>query len=73
MEKITVQSGDTLWDLAERHLGAGYEWVKLWALNGQAIEQTKARHSTWRDRRWRGPHWIFPGMELTLPTTSPSS
>jgi nucleoid-associated protein YgaU len=73
MTTITIEAGDTLWDLAEKHLGAGGAWVKLWALNGRVIEQTKANHAAWRDRRWQGPHWIFPGMTLNLPAgTTPA-
>jgi nucleoid-associated protein YgaU len=31
---VTVQSGDTLWQLAATYLGSGYEWETIARLNG---------------------------------------
>ncbi|MBN2693504.1 LysM peptidoglycan-binding domain-containing protein [bacterium] len=31
--EVTVQQGDTLWDLCEKHLGDPFLWPKIWSLN----------------------------------------
>ena len=36
----TVKGGDTLWDLAERHLGGGHNWKQIAELNGIANPKT---------------------------------
>ena len=58
-QTITVRRGDTLWDLAERHLGDGHRYTEILALNlgrhqadGRALDDT---------------HWIYPGWQLRLP------
>jgi nucleoid-associated protein YgaU len=38
----TVKEGDTLWALASRHLGSGYRWQEIQALNG-GIDPKKLR------------------------------
>lgn len=55
----TVQRHDTLWDLAERHLGDPYRWNEIWDLN---CGQTQADGSVFTDA-----HWIRPGWVLTMP------
>lgn len=32
-ETITIQEGDTLWDIAENEYGSGYNWVEIVRLN----------------------------------------
>lgn len=54
-----VQRHDTLWDLAERHLGDPYRWNEIWDLN---CGQTQADGSVFTDA-----HWIRPGWVLTMP------
>jgi nucleoid-associated protein YgaU len=51
--KITVHSGDTLWELAGHHLGDPYRWRSLYRLNRSVIQD---------------PGHIFPGQVLRLPT-----
>lgn len=46
----TIQSGDTLWDLAERYYGNPYLWPQLWEAN------------TWIT----DAHWIYPGDVLLV-------
>jgi hypothetical protein len=60
-----VQSGDTLWDIAERYLNSPYYWPKIWERNTFIIN----------------PHLIFPGDILYVypegvaetPATQPGS
>lgn len=56
---ITVQRGDTLWDLAERHLGDGHRYTEILALNlGRPQTDGRALDDA---------HWIYPGWQLRLP------
>ncbi|MBI5137928.1 MAG: LysM peptidoglycan-binding domain-containing protein [Nitrospirae bacterium] len=47
----TVESGDTLWDLARAYLGSGARWTEIAAANPSLGD----------------PHRIFPGQQLTIP------
>lgn len=58
-DEVTVQPGDTLWDLSERVTGSPWHWPRVWAYNPEITN----------------PHWIYPGdivrfhpSELELPT-----
>jgi nucleoid-associated protein YgaU len=51
---IVVHSGDTLWDLAETHLGDAYQWPQLHEANQNAVVN---------------PDLIYPGQELRLPSS----
>ena len=71
---ITVQDGDTLWSLADSHLGSATEWWRLYRANLAVIhaeQQRKARSDPeWARRvadRIPGPDFIFPGTFLILP------
>ncbi|NMR19219.1 LysM peptidoglycan-binding domain-containing protein [Cellulomonas fimi] len=56
---ITVQHGDTLWGLAERHLGAGHRFTEILDLN---------LHRPQPDgRALTDEHWLYPGWQLRLP------
>ena len=48
---ITIAPGDTLWDLAEEHLGDPYFWPQIWEVNSYIGD----------------PHWIYPGDPLVIP------
>lgn len=48
----TVQPGDTLWDIAEDHLGAGERYPEVYAENSDQLIS---------------PHLIYPGTVLVLP------
>jgi nucleoid-associated protein YgaU len=65
LELLTVQSGDTLWSLAGKHLGNPNRWVELWTLNAVVIGEEQRR------RKLTPCHpedWIFPGTVLRMPT-----
>jgi len=56
---ITVRPRDSLWEIAERHLGSGARWRELWDLN---------RDRAFPDgRRFHNPNLIQPGWALTCP------
>jgi nucleoid-associated protein YgaU len=56
---VPVHRGDTLWGLAERHLGDGTRYTEIAALN-YTRRQPDGRHLT-------DTHWIYPGWTLQLP------
>jgi DNA-binding SARP family transcriptional activator len=59
-----VQPRDTLWDIAERHLGNALRWREIWQLNAR---QPMADGTTFTD-----PNLIRPGWQLTLPDAHPA-
>lgn len=60
LPSVTVERGDTLWDLAERHLGSGHRYTEIRDLNiGRAQPDGRALTDA---------HWIYPGWHLLLPT-----
>jgi nucleoid-associated protein YgaU len=48
----TVQSGDTLWKIADEMYGSGSKYMKIFEANSDLLEH---------------PDRIFPGQELTIP------
>jgi DNA-binding SARP family transcriptional activator len=55
------QPHDTLWGIAERHLGDPFRWPEIWALNqGRPLPNPPGGRFTDQDRIW-------PGQELLLP------
>lgn len=53
-----VQPHDTLWAIAERHLGNPLRWSEIAALNEGRLEGSAY---------FGDPHWIYPGWVLELP------
>ena len=53
-----VQPHDTLWGIADRHLGDALRWSEIAALNEGRAEGTS---------QFSDPHWIYPGWVLVLP------
>jgi LysM repeat protein len=57
--RVTTVKGDTLWGLAETHLGDGFRWREIADLNqGQKMSG---------ERTFTNPHNIEPGWQLKLP------
>lgn len=54
---VVVRPGDTLWALADRHLGDPHRWPELYAINGEAIGPD--------------PDVIQPATRLRLPADRP--
>jgi len=46
----TVAEGDTLWDLAAKHLGSPWKWTEIWE----------------RNRFVTNPHYIYPGIRIEI-------
>src|SRR5665647_971908 len=57
---ITVTRGDTLWGLAERHLGDGHRYAEIYDLNA-GRPQADGRALT-------DPDLIYPGWVFALPS-----
>jgi len=55
----TVRRRDTLWGVAERHLGDGMRWKDIHRLNHHRAQPD--------GRRLVDPDWIYPGWRLRLP------
>ncbi len=69
----TVVRGDTLWRLAELHLGDGQRWTEIWALN-----RGQAQHDggTLTDANVLRPGWVLllpVGAQATPATTAAPS
>jgi nucleoid-associated protein YgaU len=52
----TVRPGDTLWKIAQTHLGSGSRWREIYAVNTDVLGE---------------PNSVVPGMKLKLPSASP--
>ncbi|MDH6580786.1 tetratricopeptide repeat protein [Kitasatospora sp. MAP5-34] len=59
----TVRPGDTLWDLADRHLDNPLRWEEIYELN-KLLPQPDGRHLSDPDR-------IYPGWTMLLPAAHP--
>lgn len=64
----TVVSGDCLWNIAKRFLGAGNRYMEIYNANEDVIESTAKAHG--KSNSWNGSTkgwWIWPGEVLTIP------
>lgn len=57
-DSVVVRNGDTLWGIAEAHLGAGTRWPEIAAENARQIGD---------------PDLILPDWDLDLPASTPAS
>ena len=63
-ENYTIKSGDTLWAIAQKNLGGGGNWQKLYEANKDVIEAAAKKHGKKSSDKGR---WIYPGTTLTIP------
>lgn len=61
----TIVSGDTLWKIAQKNLGSGASWTKIYDANSEAIETAAKRYG--KSSSDHG-NWIYPGTTLTIPS-----
>ena len=64
-EDWTVQNGDTLWNISKSVYGDGSKWEKIYNANKTAIEADARKHGKADSRKG---HWIWAGLQLTIPT-----
>jgi LysM repeat protein len=60
-DQYTVARGDSLWSIAQAHLGNGHQWKRLWRYNNRADVVKKT------GRGISDPNLIYPGQILLLP------
>lgn len=63
---ITVQAGDTAWDLAEKHLGDGLQYKKIIAANDGRVQPDGSTIRIGSDL------WLEEGWELVIPGAAPA-
>ncbi|MDT0547715.1 BTAD domain-containing putative transcriptional regulator [Streptomyces lonegramiae] len=63
--EYTVADGDTLWAIAEAHLGDPLKWPRIYALNKTRVQSDGGRLSD--------PDRITPGWQLAIPVTPSAS
>lgn len=62
----TIKSGDTLWKISQKFLGAGSKWKTIYNANKDIIESTAKKRGM---KSSDNGHWIFPGVKLSIPTS----
>lgn len=62
-----VQSGDCLWNIAKAAYDDGSKWEIIYDANKEAIEADAKKHG--KESSSNG-HWIWPGLNLTIPGIS---
>ncbi|TYP87435.1 LysM peptidoglycan-binding domain-containing protein [Blastococcus xanthinilyticus] len=70
IEDVTVEPGDTLWDLTEEITGSGHNWRQAWELNRGRSQPAGA---TYTDPSLIRPGWTLSIPDPTSPATSASS
>lgn len=60
----TIKKGDTLWAIAEKHLGSGAKWKTIYNANKSIIEKTAKKYGK---KSSSSGHWIYPGVKLQIP------
>ena len=60
----TIKSGDTLWAISQKFLGAGSKWQTIYDANKEIIESTAKKHGKSSSNNG---HWIYPGVVLQIP------
>lgn len=62
--KYTVQSGDSLWTIAQAYYGSSYEWKRIYNANKSVIENAAKKNG--RSSSSNG-FYIYKGTVLTIP------
>ena len=64
----TVKDGDTLWSIAESHLGAGSRWQEIYEINKITIDAVARERwgAIGQNRDSENGRWIFPGTVLRI-------
>jgi DNA-binding SARP family transcriptional activator len=61
---------DTLWGIAERHLGDPLRWPEIWELNrGRPLPDPPGGRFTDKDRIWPGQELLLPPDAVRAPST----
>ena len=63
-KSYTIKKGDTLWAIAQKHLGAGSKWKTIYNANKSIIEKTAKKY---RKKSSSNGHWIYPGTKISIP------
>lgn len=60
----TVESGDTLWGIADSYYGSGIRYTEIYDANADIIEAAAQDHGFDSSE---GGHWIWPGEVFSIP------
>jgi len=63
IKTVKVKAGDTLWALAEEHLGSGQRWKDIFLMNAARFVYAHSAAPA-----YVGPNFIYPGDELDIVT-----
>ncbi|MER7492806.1 hypothetical protein ABT033_09230 [Streptomyces pharetrae] len=63
-ETYTVETGDSLWEIADHHYGDGAKWWALYGANHEVLEKKARGHGR---KGSEAGHWIFPRTKLAVP------
>jgi hypothetical protein len=72
-ERYVVVKGDSLWRIAERKLGSGTQWPRIWKYNNRPeVVRATGRNIPNPDLIYTGQTLIIPNVPGTRPTAAPS-
>ena len=60
----TIKSGDTLWKISQKFLGAGAKWQSIYDANSTIIEETAKKYGK---KSSNNGWWIYPGCTISSP------
>lgn len=63
-KEYTIQTGDTLWGIAQRFLGDGTKYHEIYLANRKVLDDEAARRGMGSGM---GERWIFTGTKITIP------